>query len=274
MALASVVCAVLVVGVVLVATGSVTDSPKPDADAGEASPDTTSPSITLPGSALPGNGLPGNGSGALSPDQAVLRQLGVRQSDVGPGFVVGLLRNGDQVVGETSLDLCNATFASESRRAARRQEIVAAPDGTGVFSTEAVFYDDAGGTAQAFTELRSVAAKCPSSPVPGPDGSGSDVTTFNAPPDASWPRTPMVERLAFDFTTTRAGGTTDHSVAVYLRRGRVLIGIYFARPDPQASIAGRTTMRDIVNEFAARLAKLPPSIVTGHEAPAAVPGAI
>jgi hypothetical protein len=262
--LGCVVGAVLVIAVVLVATRSVSDSPKSQAQ----------PSVTAPGGTLPTDSLPSNGSGALNPDQAVLRQLGVRPADVAAGYRAGLLVQGDQVVSTTTLDLCNGTFPSESRRAARRQMLVLAPDGGGVFSTEAVFYDEPAGTAQAFTELRGVAAKCPSAPVPSPSGGEAVATKFGPAPDRGWPQTPTVERLAYDFVTTRASGPSDHSIAVYLRRGRVLVGIYFAQPGQTVEIAGKTSLSDIVSVFASRLAKLPDSIVTGHEPPAAVPGAV
>ena len=49
---------------------------------------------------------------------------------------------------------------------------------------------------------------------------------------------------------------------MYLRRGRVLMGIYFPRPDgTQSPVAGETTIAGIVNVFANRIAQLPESIV-------------
>jgi hypothetical protein len=70
--------------------------------------------------------------------------------------------------------------------------------------------------------------------------------------------------VAFDFVTTDASGQDQHSVAVYLRRGRVLLGIYFNQPDSaQPSVAGQTTISGIVNVFATRMAQLPQSVVTG-----------
>ncbi len=258
---------VLVVAVVLVARRS-------GGSSGHAAATTLPPPSTLPGTPLPGGGVPGNGSGAVSPDQDVLRQLGVQQSDVPRGYTVTLERNGDQVVGQATLDVCNGVFPSETRRAARRQVIVAGPDQTGVLSTEAVFYDDAGGTAQAFTDLRAVAAKCPRAPVVSPNGGGAATTTFNPTPDGSWPQTPGVERLAYDFTTVEPDGSSTRTVAVFLRRGRVLVGVYFPAPGEVVAVDGKTAIPDVVSIFARRLAKLPATIVTGHEPPAATPGAV
>ena len=63
--------------------------------------------------------------------------------------------------------------------------------------------------------------------------------------------------MATDATT----GESSHSVAVYLRRGRVLMGLYFARPDArQAAIDGRTAIAGIVGVFETRMAKIPARI--------------
>ena len=94
-------------------------------------------------------------------------------------------------------------------------------------------------------------------------------TTFNPAPDAAWPQTPTVDRLAYDFTTTDDQGQTQHSVAVYLRRGSFLMGVYFPTPTgTQVAVDGQTTIPGIVTVFANRLAKLPPSAVNGTNPPA------
>ena len=70
-------------------------------------------------------------------------------------------------------------------------------------------------------------------------------------------------RLAFSFTTTDAQGRSTPSVATYLRRGKALIGVYFSEPTmPQPAIGGQTSIPDIVNVFASRLAQLPASNVS------------
>jgi hypothetical protein len=153
------------------------------------------------------------------------------------------------------LDLCNGSYPSESLRVARLQD--AAIDGTGraVLSTEAVEYKNAAATAQAFRELKHVAATCPTGPVVSPVGEPTSTTKFLAAPDADWPRVDSVDRVAFRFTTTDASGQSQRSVAVYLRRDRFLLGIYFPRPDgAQPAIRGQTTVEGIVNLFATRLA--------------------
>ena len=65
-----------------------------------------------------------------------------------------------------------------------------------------------------------------------------------------------------DLTTTDESGQTTHSIAVYLQRGRALLGVYFSQADgAQAAVAGQTTIPGIVGVFAARLAALPVSVV-------------
>jgi hypothetical protein len=163
-----------------------------------------------------------------------------------------------------TLDLCNGTYPSEKLRTARLQVDGFDSQGTVPLSTEAVLYANPAATAQAFAELTDVAAKCPSGPVTSHVGDPTLSTHFNAAPDGAWPQVATVQRLAFDFITTDQAGQTQHSVATYLRRGRVLMGIYFAQPDaPQAAVSGQTTIPGIVNVFANRMAQLPASVVNG-----------
>lgn len=162
------------------------------------------------------------GAVTVAPDDSVLGAITLQQSDVPSGDKVTLLRRGADLTVAT-LDLCNGRFDSEAQRTARRQVALTDAQGNLLLSTEAILY------------------RTPS----GGDG--------------AWPRTPSVERLAYDFVATDATTVeSSHSVAVYLRRGRVLMGLYFARPDGrQAAIDGRTAIADIVGVFETRMAKIP-----------------
>jgi hypothetical protein len=192
-----------------------------------------------------------------------LSGLVVSQADVPSTVVVQPLQCGNQVTGETTLDLCNGTYPSESLRTARRQ-VTAVGDVGLALSTEAVLYTNGAATAQAFSELKSVAAKCPSTPVVSPDGSGTLTTRFSAAPDGAWPQVAGVERLAYEFDSTDDTGQTAHSIAVYLRRGRVLMGVYLAEPAAQQlTVQGQSSTAAIVNVFAQRMAQLPASVVNG-----------
>ena len=71
-------------------------------------------------------------------------------------------------------------------------------------------------------------------------------------------------RLAFTLTTTNRAGQSYPSVAVYLRRGRAVLAVFFPVADgAQPSIAGRTTIPDIVALFASRVARVPDSVANG-----------
>ena len=190
-------------------------------------------------------------SQSRDPSAALLADLIVTDADVGSSLsVVGML--GGNGLSQPTLDLCNGTYPSETMRTARLQ--VRAVDGQGqtALSTEAVLYSSGAGTATAFQELRDTAAACK-----------DETTRFGPAPDADWPQVPSVERLAFAFDTIDPGRETAHSVAVYLRRGRALLGVYFSHADaPTAVVEGKTALGDIVNVFAARLAKLPVAAIS------------
>jgi hypothetical protein len=196
------------------------------------------------------------------PSAAALRNLGLQQSDVGPTVSVALIPRGNRVTNAVTLDLCNATYPSESERTARLQVAALDAQTNVALSTESVLYTDAAATEQAFAELERAAADCPSTPVASPVDGDTSTTKFNAAPDGAWPQVEGVERRAFDLTTTDDTGQAQRSVAVYLRRGRALMGIYFPRPDSvHGPVAGQTTIAGIVNVFAERLAQLPDSVV-------------
>jgi hypothetical protein len=210
---------------------------------------TTGPSTTSPPS-------------ATVPSSSALSKVGLRQTDLASSISLTLIPGGNRVSGGPTLDLCNGTYPSESERKTRLQlAAVNAQDNT-TLSTEAVQYVDAAATRQAFAELRDVAAKCPNAPVQSPVGETTVTTKFNPAPDGSWPQVAGVDRQGYDFITTSSLGQPQRSVAVYLRRGRVLMGIYFPQPDgTQPAVAGQTTIAGIVNVFANRMAQLPDSIV-------------
>lgn len=221
---------------------------------------TTSPTVPRP--VQPGGSL------STDPDQASLRRLILQQDDVAAGMSVQLLPDGDGVAQAATLDLCNGTYPSEKLRTARLQVAAADDQGMAILSTEAVLYQNSAATAQAFAELERVAATCPSTPVPSPVGEPTIQTTFNPAPDASWAQTGGVERQAYDLVSSDGQSPPRHSVAVYLRRGRALLGIYFAQPDaPQQAVAGQTTMAGITKLLSDRLAQLPEAVVNGTAPP-------
>jgi hypothetical protein len=201
-------------------------------------------------------------SQSRDPSAGLLASLIVNDTDVGPTLTVSGLRGGNGLTVPT-LDLCNGTFPSESQRTARLQVAAVDAQGETALSTEAVLYSSGAATAEAFKQLRETAAACPDKPVDSPVGLPSVTTRFGPAPDADWGQVPSVERLAFAFETVSDSGETTKSVAVYLRRGRALLGVYFSHTDaPTAVVEGKTALGDIVNIFANRLAKLPVAAIS------------
>lgn len=203
-------------------------------------------------------------SAPTGPVASALAGLVLHQADVDASLSVQPLQGGDQVAGETTLDICNGRFPSETLRVGRLQVVAVDDQGDTAMSTEAVAYRGSQATVQAFSELRAVAAACPKDAVTSPVGEPTVATRFGSAPDSAWPQTPGVSRLAFDLTTTDQSGQTQHSVAVYLRRGRVLMGVYFPKATgPQPTIGSKTTQAAIVSLFAQRMRALPASVVNG-----------
>lgn len=212
-----------------------------------------------------------------TPPPSALRAVVVQPTDTTTALTVRLLPGGTQVQGQPTLDLCNGSFPSESLRTARLQDVALDNTGSAVLSTEAVLYSSTTATLQALQELRNVAARCPKTPVSSPNGEATVTTIFEPAPDATWPHTPTVDRVAFSFHTTDGAGQTRHSIAVYLRRGRILLGVYFAQPDTtQPAIAGRSTIAGLVDLFSTRIAQLPhqPSTANAHHETPNYTGAI
>jgi hypothetical protein len=238
---------------VLVASGAIgyaiNANSQPKSSLRVAPPSTSTPPTTAP-----------NGIVSGDPDRAVLGALGLRQSDVASSRTVLLYDKGNTLQ-QPTLDLCNARFASERLRTARLQLVDVDGTDTASLSTEAVLYKSPAAAAQAFAEIRKARASCPDAPVASPFDGTKEKTRFQPAPDASWPSTPGVQRLAYRMVTTSAGQSAP-LVTVYLRRGRALLGVYFPRPSgAQPAVAGRTTIESIVNLFQKRMTELSSRVV-------------
>ena len=174
-----------------------------------------------------------------------------------------MIPDGD-TVNEPTLDLCNGTYGSESRRVARLQLSADAADGTAIISSEAVLYDSAAGTTQAFTELQQVTKNCPSTPVDSPVGEPTVTTKFAPRPDTNWPTVAGVQRLAYTIMTTDDSGQASTSTVIYLRRGKGAVGPLPAQAGcrrPRSLGPGQDVGADITAIFEQRLASLPASAI-------------
>lgn len=183
------------------------------------------------------------------PDADVLGGLGLQQADVADTHSVVLVPDGNLVEGATTLDFCDASYPSETLRTARLQVAsLNRGDQTLAMSTEAVLYQSPNATAQAFRELEATADRC---------------SSLLAKQGDDWPKPDGVERLVYDVRDTNARAAAgDHTLLVYLRRGRVLLALYFNTPDgAQSPVGGRTAIEGITEMFQDRLAALPASVV-------------
>jgi hypothetical protein len=213
----------------------------------------TAPSTTVRASRAPSRTTT---TSVESDERAMLRQAGVQQSDVSEGFSVVTFEGGDGL-DQPTLDVCGASFPSESLRAARHQVLVTDPANQTVMSTEAVLYRDANATAQAFEELRTARANCPTTFVDAGGGLPPTRYEFNPPPDGGWGSVPGVERLAFDAMVSDPQGHSEHSFWVYLRLGRLLVGVYGPLPVDQATtVRGVSGLEGIVREISSRMSEV------------------
>jgi hypothetical protein len=182
--------------------------------------------------------------------------------DVPAGHTVQLVPDGNQVTGQVTLDLCSQKYATERLRVARRQVQIVGGDANDVLSTEAIVYSSVLATTEAFAELRQAARNCPSGYVVPPEGPPAFKTTLGPRPDASWPTVTGVQRLAYSEIVAFQGSTTLKSISVYLRRGRVLLALYFdTMQDLPVAVHGQRSIAGITGVFEARLAALRPSAV-------------
>ncbi|HWD07577.1 MAG TPA: hypothetical protein VHA57_00645, partial [Actinomycetota bacterium] len=197
---------------------------------------------------------------STDPSAPVLSGLVLQQSDVTATETVTPAPGGNGL-GVATLDLCNGNYPSDSLRTARLQVDGTDANNNVLISTEAVLYKAAADTTQAFSELASNATNCPSGPVVSPVGEATIQTTFGPTPDGSWPQVAGVTRQAYAFNTVDESGDVQPATAVYLRRGRALLGVYFYTPanQPQLPVDDQTSMAAIVNIFATRLAQVPAS---------------
>lgn len=220
-------------------------------------PDTSpTPAPSAPGSQAPTPGPTPTPEGRSI--EQTLADLVVRQQDVPPRFRVSPIPGGRTVAGGPTLDLCDGSYPSEAQRVGRLQTEAKDRAGTRTLSTEAVQYDNTAATEQAFAEVVEVATACQDQ-VTVDLATGELVSrTVSPEPTGSWRNTPGVERLAYRVTERAATGKDD-TLVVYLRRGPLLLGLYFPQPDGrQMPVEGRRSVPGIVKLFEERLLDTPP----------------
>jgi hypothetical protein len=221
--------------------------------------------IKVPRGATPLARLLAAGASGTATEQALLRSISLRGADLGGGYGVQMISGGNEVTGQPTLDLCNQRFASERLRVARLQMSAVTPSGQPSFlSTEAVIYTSAGATAEAFREFQHVATHCPSGYLVGPEGPPASRTTMLPDRGTSWPLVAGVHRLAYKQMIATRGEPTVDVITIFLRRGRVLLGLYFeysGKAVLPAAVHGFWSVDAVTRLFEDRLADVPRAAV-------------
>jgi len=118
------------------------------------------------------------------------------------------------------------------------------------FGTEAVVYNSVGATTESFAEIAQAASHCTGGMTPVRVGS-------------SWPSVPGVQLLGYSSSSRISVGQAVNTI-VYLRRGLILLGLYFNATSPTSlafPVAGSTSIETITRFFEKRLGELPASAV-------------
>jgi hypothetical protein len=201
-------------------------------------------------------------------DAELMSAVSLTEQDMAPGSIVDPYPGGDEVFGETSLDLCYADFPSEELRSGRTQVVAVNPEGAAWVSSEAILYPTPEDAQQAMDELRSAQSSCPDEPVEPPSGDGDPLTwKFRAQPDGQWPDQPGVRRQAYRFSITDRTDNSWSSTATYLQRGRMVLALY-ATPanSPARVLRNSPDQARFVEVMSQRLAGLPEQALEYGEA--------
>ena len=240
--------------------------PTPTASVGAASSGAASTGTASPGSAV-SVGPSASDTSLSDPTQATLEKLLLQQADVSSGLKVALDDNGASLSVAT-LAYCAGTYSSESAREARRRTVVDTSAGlfTGIAS-EAVLYNHVADATTALTELRAVAAACPS---PRTATTGSTRITFTVVPSSDVDTSgfvPEADRVLVSTTVDDGTGSPYRVTRLWQRRGRVLVGLYYSGAAIAAGSSATFTAQDLAqvkalgDRLAERLDALDPAVV-------------
>jgi hypothetical protein len=158
-------------------------------------------------------------------DVAVLERASLQSADLRPPAVLEPYGAATIVRGQVSLDLCGATFPSESLRTGRLQ-VGAYVDDQQALSVEGILYRDDAAAKQAFAELERARSRCPSGYVTSRVAGVPPIKTKFRRVPRSYDPVPGVQRIAFSETDTPRDGPPSDVVTVYQRVGRLVVGLY------------------------------------------------
>jgi hypothetical protein len=164
--------------------------------------------------------------GASAADAAApaLQKLVLSPKQIGSGYRMQTIPQGNVVRGQVTLDLCGFQYLSERLRLARLQNAYLHAGGVDV-SNEVVRYKP-GGARQALAEIQYAAAHCPRGPVSGPVR-GVGPTTYRLTRVTDPRLLPGHVALIAHMTGTAGKRHFDvRALAVYQVRGDFFSGVY------------------------------------------------
>jgi len=155
----------------------------------------------------------------------LLKRIVLAPTQVGAGYRMRMLPQGDVVKNQVSLDLCDFAFPTDRLRTGRLQVAYLHAGKVPQISNEVLSYT-AGGARVALAELNRAFATCPTRPMKGPV-SGSVPTTHRLS-RLVVPHLSPAYIAVLDRASARVRGKTvsNSAVAVYEVRGNVLSAIY------------------------------------------------
>lgn len=192
-------------------------------------------------------------------DAEMLQAASLTPDDVAADALFEPYPNGDQVVGETSLDLCYGRFDTEDLRVGRRQVGIGDAAGEAWVSSEAILYSWPAEAEEAMRELEQAQESCPDSPVDPPQPGRDPLTwQFGDPPDGQWPQEPGIRRQSYAFTVIGPDGDERAGTATYLQRGRMILALYATPGNASTStLANSPDAARFVDVMSRRLAAIP-----------------
>jgi hypothetical protein len=145
-------------------------------------------------------------------------------TQVGSGYKLTQFPFGNSFIGQATLDLCGATYASETLRTGRLQVRYQHPGKAVSVSNEVVTYA-AGGAQQALDEVAGVARSCAQKPVVRSAGAVSESYRVSPLSDPKLPKGSVVVKLTISASDGKKH-VTQTGVAVYQVKGNTLSGVY------------------------------------------------
>jgi hypothetical protein len=174
--------------------------------------------------------------------QGLLSKTRLNDADLPRGVRIKLAPGGYQVARQVTLDLCGGSFPSESDREARFQQFAVNPDGRPFgISDEGVVYESADAASQAFAEIRTAVAQCPTDRFVRSRVAHVPPQRYERLRELRDDQFDEIapDHIALAYTVTDERGNSTDIVAVFQRRGRVMVGLYgedVARVEPFVAI--------------------------------------